>query len=291
MKPFQKEILIKRPELQYESCKYYVSKPGDLLPYCAEKQEMLLLVNMGRFILRKKNIEHLNWYNPQQLPEEMADDHVSGIDVFLTSGDVVSIHAGMEYMLFSDTESSCYIITYHGQMEVPLPYKTTMKEPVSVLQLIRQLQRYDKSSLYPTVMCDFSLILIYCEILAQSVMYTAQASSLFQNVCEWIHSNAYRHITVRMTATQFGYNPDYLARVFRREYPLGIQQYIIQERINHIKYMLLTTDLPLKDIAQRLDFSDYKLFLKFFTHHVSLSPTQFRKIFSENDTFSKAKIT
>ena len=285
MKQFQSEIQIKRPELQFESCEAYTSKPGELLPYDKAQKDTLILVNTGKFILREKNIDHLTWYNPQNLPDDPADDHIVGMDTFLTSGDAVSLQADTEYMLYSDEESSCYIITYRGVSEIRLPHKSTLREPVSIFQMIRQLQQYAKTPPYPAAMCDYTLMLICCEVLTQSVMYAEKTSVLFQNVCDWIHANATGRITVAMTAEHFGYNIDYLERTFRKDYPKGLQHYIIQERINHIKYMLLTTNLTLKEIAQRLDFSDYKLFLKFFTYHVSLSPTQFRKIFTENQTF------
>ena len=49
MKQFQNEIQIKRPELQFESCESYTSKPGELLPYDKAQSDTLILVNYGYY--------------------------------------------------------------------------------------------------------------------------------------------------------------------------------------------------------------------------------------------------
>ena len=51
-----------------------------------------------------------------------------------------------------------------------------------------------------------------------------------------------------------------------------------------IKQLLLSTDLPLKEIARRCGFEDYACFLKFFSYHESLTPTQFRTAFYRQHT-------
>ena len=86
-----------------------------------------------------------------------------------------------------------------------------------------------------------------------------------------------RAIRVGEIAYALGYNPDYLARVFKKRTGDSIKAYIDDIKMNFIRNQLLSTDLPLERIALDFGFEDYKAFLKFLTYHEGITPTEFRE--------------
>lgn len=91
----------------------------------------------------------------------------------------------------------------------------------------------------------------------------------------WITANRDIHIKVEDLAKHFGYNPDYISRIFKLSYGKSVKEYIDSIRMDHIKKLLLTGDMTLTQIASSTGFTEYKYFLKFFKYHEGITPTQF----------------
>ena len=53
-----------------------------------------------------------------------------------------------------------------------------------------------------------------------------------------------------------------------------IENYVVVEA----KVLLRTTDLPIQDISERLNFPNQSFFGKYFKHHTSMSPSEYRKL-------------
>ena len=94
---------------------------------------------------------------------------------------------------------------------------------------------------------------------------------------EWVRINSEKPLRVSDIAGEFGYNVDYLARIFKKITGISIKTFINDMRMNLLRNQLLSTDLPLKRIASDFGFDDYKSFLKFFTYHEGVTPTEFRE--------------
>ena len=96
-----------------------------------------------------------------------------------------------------------------------------------------------------------------------------------EKIADWIRANSYAPLTEKQIAEHFGYNADYLNRLFKSNYSKSIKQYIDEKRMEHIKRLMLSDELPLKEIASRSGFTEYKYFLKFFKYHEAITPTEF----------------
>lgn len=101
-------------------------------------------------------------------------------------------------------------------------------------------------------------------------------------VAEWIALNSAKKIDVEEISTAFGYNKDYISRVFKKNFGLSLKEYIDIERMKYIKGLLSTTDYSLKQVAHLCGFDDYKGFLKFFSYHNEETPAEFRKKYFGN---------
>ena len=147
-----------------------------------------------------------------------------------------------------------------------------------LILLFRQLLHYANSPDYKGSPADLVTRLILSELETEFERKNAPTPSLYATVCEWCRTNSDRKLTASEVAARFGYNKDYLNRVFLKHGGLGLKEYINGMRTDHIRSLLLS-DLTLKQIAQQTGFEDYKDFLKFFRYHEGITPTQFRNLY------------
>lgn len=155
-----------------------------------------------------------------------------------------------------------------------------------LILLFRQLLHYANSPDYDKEAADLVMRLILTELEAEAKKKKEKSTSLYAGICEWCRTNSDRKITTADVAQHFGYNKDYLNRMFTKYGGCGLKEYISARRIEHIRSMLLS-DITLKEIARRTGFDDYKDLLKFFRYHEGLTPTQFRNLYYNTHTNNK----
>ena len=78
-------------------------------------------------------------------------------------------------------------------------------------------------------------------------------------------------------AAQFGYHPDYLSSLIRRETGKTLHKYLIGYRIQMSKNYLLTSQYDISEIAWRCGFCTAAYFIKLFRETTSMTPNTFRK--------------
>lgn len=143
--------------------------------------------------------------------------------------------------------------------------------------LAKQLLHYANTVRYPAQCADHLINLLLIELLVGNTGGRTAGEILAQNIREWINLNYDRPITLSDVAEHFGYNPDYLTRVFKQQQNTGIKQYIAQVKMAKAKELLLSGLYPLKAIPRMVGVEDYNLFLKMFKYHEGVTPTAFRQ--------------
>ena len=95
---------------------------------------------------------------------------------------------------------------------------------------------------------------------------------------EAIHARlADSELSLKSLASQLGFSPSYLSVLIKKELGLPFQDYLIQERMKKAKLLLLTTDLKIYEIAEKVGFDDMNYFSQRFKQVVGLTPRQFKK--------------
>lgn len=83
--------------------------------------------------------------------------------------------------------------------------------------------------------------------------------------------------TVTDLAAACGLSERYFAKLFREQTGTSVSEYIRAHRVSRAKTLLRDTDLPLKEIAYRLGYSNAANFSSFFRTATGITPGQFRK--------------
>ncbi len=104
-------------------------------------------------------------------------------------------------------------------------------------------------------------------------------SKISHEISEYIRINSASKLTVNQIAEKFGYSPDYITRIYKKEFGDNIKNAIINNRLNYIKSLLLNTNDSIKAIAEQCDFDSDNEFIKFFKYNAGQTPTNFRNRF------------
>lgn len=236
-----------------------------------------------------KFVSHGEWIHPDRVID-------SNEIIFVTKGEVYINENGTEYHLKPDeililqpnlrhfgykasTNTEFFWLHWLGEANVAMNMKhRKLENPYSISLYFRQLLEArvtHKTSEGMDYLTRLILIELYSSSRQPIVNHTAE------KIAAWIEANRHSSITAEKIAVLFGYNSDYLNRLFKSMFSKTIKQYIDDKRIEHIKGLMLRGDLPLKEISRLSGFSEYKYFLKFFKYHEKITPTEFYKHYAK----------
>lgn len=108
------------------------------------------------------------------------------------------------------------------------------------------------------------------------------------NKCkDYIYTHLHEKISLRTIADELNTNPNYLSMIFQKCENIQFSEFVMREKINLAKTMLIYTSLSYADIAFQLAFSSQSHFGKNFLQHTGMTPKQYRNHFKANDSPQK----
>ncbi|KQW81642.1 hypothetical protein ASC89_07500 [Devosia sp. Root413D1] len=96
-------------------------------------------------------------------------------------------------------------------------------------------------------------------------------------VARHIVDNADRPLRVSKLADLAGLSSSHFSRAFRASFGLSPHKMLAHHRIMQAKHLLLSTDLPLSEIASACGYVDQSHFSRRFHRHTSTSPGRWRR--------------
>ena len=104
-----------------------------------------------------------------------------------------------------------------------------------------------------------------------------QTSALPRRIATYIADHYATPITREEIANAMQVSDDYVSRVFRKETGMTPWQFLNRYRIIQAQKLLLTTDLTITEVGDRVGFSDPAYFIRVFHRETGKSPQQYRK--------------
>jgi AraC family transcriptional regulator len=110
---------------------------------------------------------------------------------------------------------------------------------------------------------------------------TASPNSSFtrtqlQQAIDYIHTYLNRDLSLAELASVVNISPTYFASLFKQEMGISPHQYVIQQRVERAKVMLMKTDLAIADIALQVGFSSQSHLTQQFKRLTGMTPKQIR---------------
>ncbi len=85
------------------------------------------------------------------------------------------------------------------------------------------------------------------------------------------------HISIKQIAAELNITPDYLNRLFKKEFNVSVSEYILCEKCTMAKYMLENSTSSCSEIGAFLGFSSVSHFIKCFKKINHLTPAVYRR--------------
>jgi two-component system, response regulator YesN len=89
-------------------------------------------------------------------------------------------------------------------------------------------------------------------------------------------------LTLKDVASHVHLNPSYLSVLFKEQANLNFSEYVTRRRIQRAKELVISTNLPINEIADEVGYKTSKYFIKIFKEIEGITPSTYRK--ANNDS-------
>lgn len=105
----------------------------------------------------------------------------------------------------------------------------------------------------------------------------SSAAVLMRNILIDLEENYFNDISIAYLAKKYGYNKNYLSRIFNERLGCSFNFYINMRRARHAADLIRTTNLSLEEIAFRSGFHNIKTYTSAFFTCYQVTPYKYRK--------------
>ena len=102
-------------------------------------------------------------------------------------------------------------------------------------------------------------------------------SHAIQKCCDYIELSLDRKIRVADLAALVGYTEYYLTEKFKKETGVSVSQYVHFAKVERARVLLESTDMSVREIAERLAYNTVNYFIQSFRDVAGCTPAQYRK--------------
>ena len=95
----------------------------------------------------------------------------------------------------------------------------------------------------------------------------------------YVQEHLAEEISLSVLAEQFHLSSQYISQLFKSEIGVNFLAYLTNVRMEQAKKLLLSSDLPIAEVAERSGYGDYRVFTKVFKKSEGITPSQYRREF------------
>ncbi len=132
-----------------------------------------------------------------------------------------------------------------------------------------------------------------CDVTVESFWYLSSSaaeetvprgfkSGIVKKAAQYIGLNFHREVSIERIAEELHVSRSYLTSRFSAEMGLTPARYLANLRLSQSKELLSSSDSPIAEIAAQCGFQDSYYFSRFFKANTGMTPSQYRKVSTEN---------
>lgn len=107
--------------------------------------------------------------------------------------------------------------------------------------------------------------------------YSTEKRSDIRYIREFIEKHYNEDIKLDHLAETFNISKYYLSHIFKEQYGISVNSYVINMRITKAKHFLRFTDLTTTEIANRVGYEDVNYFIRTFKKIENITPGEYKK--------------
>lgn len=104
---------------------------------------------------------------------------------------------------------------------------------------------------------------------------------LIQNIIENNYSDS--QFTLSVLSERLDLSSGYISIMFKKNFGIPFQDYLLQKRMEKAKLLLLTTELKNYEIAEQVGFEDVNYFITKFKKYYQITPKQYKEMVLKNE--------
>ena len=95
----------------------------------------------------------------------------------------------------------------------------------------------------------------------------------------YLQEHLQEEISLNLLADTFHLSAAYISQLFKSEIGVNFLSYLTNIRMERAKKLLVSTDLPIAEVAEKSGYADYRVFAKAFKKAEGATPSQYRRDF------------
>lgn len=108
-----------------------------------------------------------------------------------------------------------------------------------------------------------------------------EMANLMEQAKQYINSNLFTRLRARDVAAQVHMSESYLASMFKKHNGETLRGYILNSKLEKAKELLWDDSLTVFEIAEKLEYGDYRSFSRAFKRYFGQSPTEYRGLLTK----------
>ncbi|MBQ8212632.1 MAG: helix-turn-helix transcriptional regulator [Clostridia bacterium] len=252
-------VLSFSPAPEFRTCAIKRFKPDEL--HVTRRHSRSVLILMAEGILRFRE---------------------DGQNIELQAGEYYIQRAGLlqEGIELGDSPVYFYLeflgASYSEEEENGLPLRGRFQPSA----IARYPQRLEEA--YHTHKADPFLLNSYMNRIFSVLLETAPQRDEQAQIAELIRSDIearyVEQITLEELSHRFGYDKDYIIRLYRRRWGITPHQHLLELRIEHAGWLLENTDFSVHAVADAVGYKDLPSFWRAFRKIMGVSPSEYRNL-------------
>ena len=102
-------------------------------------------------------------------------------------------------------------------------------------------------------------------------------NSLQRDMIAFVQAHYGEKVSLAMLAEEFHLSEKYVSWYFKEHFSISFMQYVLHLRMSKAKDLLMTTDLPITEVALSCGYPSVNLFIRNFKEMYNVTPLQYRK--------------
>lgn len=157
-------------------------------------------------------------------------------------------------------EDMCKKMETLTRLYIENPFAYLMESEGIILQVLSRLMRYFSTNAAPQI-SDVSKMTM----------------ERLRNVITYVEDHFREPVSLQEISDYLGLGKEYFCRFFKKNMGISFLQYLNEVRITHIYQDLLSTDMPVSELAEKNGFTNQKLFNRTFKEIYGCTPSAVRK--------------
>lgn len=142
-------------------------------------------------------------------------------------------------------------------------------------------------SLFGQLLCELRNQLTARPIQERKAFQYPQYHNRIEDLCYYIQNNSQKTLSIDEMAHITRLSPNFFSRVFKDSVGITPMEFVWKVRVNHIKTLLLDTELQIAQIAELSGFHDEAYLYTLFKRCTGMTPRTYRRVHCSSYTISQ----